>query len=144
MAPGLIRNARYWAGQKLLHSQYHDLYLKIIGKSPMPPGYEGWLKRETHGPAVDLDTSRFRMVTEPGVRVASDAAHWLMAEAERTGAARVYADEDPMEFTWQGYRRHSPVFRPQWSPELAANCDYMGGCYPERLGAGAGEGRGAR
>ena len=124
--------ARYWAGQKLLHSRFHPLYLKFTGKTPRPATYEEYLRSERRGPVVALDTARYRLVLEDGVRASEDAAYWLMREAERTGASRVYADEDVMDAA-----RHSPVFRPGWSPELFAHCDYTGGCYLERLNSDA-------
>jgi hypothetical protein len=124
--------ARYWAGQKLLHSRFHPLYLKVTGKTPRPATYEEYLRSERRGPVVALDTARYRLVLEAGVRTSEDAAYWLMREAERTGVSRVYADEDVMDPA-----RHSPVFRPGWSPELFAHCDYTGGCYLERLNSDA-------
>lgn len=118
---------RYWAGQKLLHSPFHPLYLRLTGQTPVPKTYQRWLAAERAGPSTPLDTSRYEIITEPGVELAPDAAHWLMRRAEETGASRIYADEDCAG-------RHSPVFRPsQWSPELAAHCDYTGGCYLRRL-----------
>ncbi len=134
MAPvhSTLETVRYWAGQKLLHSPLHPLYLKLTRKEPKPQTYEAYLLAERLGPAAEMDASRFRMVLEPGVAPRADAAYWLMREAERSGATRVYADEDQVD---PEGRRHSPVFRPGWSPELAAHCDYIGGCYLERLDA---------
>lgn len=127
--------ARYWAGQKLLHSRFHPLYLKVTGKTPKPATYEEYLRSERCGPVVALDTARYRLVLEAGVRTSDDAAYWLMREAERTGVSRVYADEDVMDPA--SGARHSPVFRPGWSPELFQHCDYIGGCYLERLNSDA-------
>jgi O-antigen biosynthesis protein len=59
-----------------------------------------------------------------------------MREADRSGAAFVYADEDRIDS--QG-RRHSPVFRPEWSPELNRYCDLTGGCFLRRLQGGDAE-----
>ncbi|BDC47924.1 hypothetical protein F183_A02400 [Bryobacterales bacterium F-183] len=120
------RALRYWAGQKLLHSPFHPLYLRLTGQTPVPKTYARYVAAERPGPSQPLDQTKYEIVTEPGVQLAPDAAYWLMREAENTGASRIYADEDCIG-------RHSPVFRPQWSPELAAHCDYIGGNYLRRL-----------
>ena len=125
-----FETVRYWAGQKLLHSKLHPLYLQVTGRQPKPQTYEQWLLGERQGPATPLDSGRYKFVLDADVAVAPDAAHWLMREAERTGAERVYADEDLLDETG---RRHSPLFRPGWSPELAEHCDSIGGCYLQRL-----------
>ncbi|MBS1831931.1 MAG: hypothetical protein JST65_04425, partial [Acidobacteria bacterium] len=118
---------RYWAGQKLLHSPFHPLYLRLTGQKQIPKTYQRWVAAERPGPATPLDTSKYEIVIEPGAELAPDAAHWLMQRAEETGASRIYADEDCIG-------RHSPIFRPsRWSPELASHCDYIGGCYLRRL-----------
>jgi len=132
MAAGLstLETVRYWAGQKLLHSRFHPFYLKVTGKEPKPLTYDRFVAAEQPGPAVPLQTDRYRFVLEPGVNVAPDAAYWLMQEAERSGADRVYADEDQLDPTTG--ERHSPVFRPGWSPELARHCVYMGS-YLQRM-----------
>jgi O-antigen biosynthesis protein len=137
MAAGLstLETVRYWAGQKLLHSRFHPLYLKVTGKEPKPLTYDRFVAAEQPGPAVPLQADRYRFVLEPGVTVARDAAYWLMQEAESSGADRVYADEDQLDPTTG--RRHSPVFRPGWSPELARHCDYVGS-YLQRIGSEGG------
>ncbi len=122
---------RYWAGQKLLLSPLHPFYLKVTGKEPKPRTYERWLAGERPGPEAPLDASRYELIVAPDAVPSPDAAYWLMREAERSGASHVYADEDRRDSATG--RRHSPVFRPGWSPELAAHCDYIGGCYLRRL-----------
>jgi GT2 family glycosyltransferase len=124
-----LETVRYWAGQKLLHSRFHPFYLKLSGKQPKPQTYEQWLAGERPGEAIALDGDRYELVLSAGVVAAPDAVYWLTREAERTGAAFVYADEDQVDAHG---RRHSPVFRPGWSPELAAHCDYIGGAYLRR------------
>ena len=128
-----FETVRYWAGQQLLHSPFHPLYLKVSGKEPKPQTYEQWLALERPGEILELDRDRFDLILAPGVIPSRDAIHWLVQNAERTGAACIYADEDQIDM--QG-RRHSPVFRPDWSPELNANCDYVGGSFLRRLQGG--------
>ncbi len=128
-----IETVRYWAGQKLLHSPFHPLYLKVSGKEPRPQTYEQWLSHERPGDVLQLDRDSFDLILAPGAYPSRDAVYWLVREAERTGAACVYADEDRVDA--QGHR-HSPVFRPDWSPELNANCDYIGGSFLRRLQGG--------
>jgi GT2 family glycosyltransferase len=124
---------RYWAGQKLLRSPFHPLYLKVTGQEPLPQTYEEWLRAETHGPSGVPLPDHYELVTQAGVTLSADAIHWLVREAEHNGATRVYADEDQLDPVTN--QRHSPVFRPHWSPELFAHCDYIGGCYLQRRGS---------
>ena len=131
---GTLGTVRYWAGQKLLHSRWHPLYLKISGQEPKPQTYEEWLLAEANhrAPAEPVNLDGFEIVSAPGVIVAADAPYFLLKEARRAGATHVYSDEDQVDR--QG-NRHSPLFKPDWSPELLRSCDYIGGCFLRRKDA---------
>ena len=130
-----FETAKYWAGQKLLHSPFHPLYLKVTGNEPRPQTYEEWLADEARDLA-GVDTGAawpkgYRIVMPEGAQFAPTAMHWFAEAIAESGADMVYADEDVMDLDG---RRHSPVFKPAWSPELRAHCDYLGGAYVIRSG----------
>ena len=133
-----IETVRYWAGQKLLHSPFHDYYLKLTGRVPRPQNYHEWLISE--GPRLGSATlpKGYHFVLPPDTCLSPDAEAWFAQAIAESDADLLYADEDVIDV--DGYRR-DPVFKPAWSPELLARCNYLGGAYVIREGAAPGEGK---
>lgn len=119
-----LETVKYWAGQKLLHSPLHPYYLKLIGYEPPPQTYEAWLGAEMLGEAGVGDVPGYRLYGGD-FELSPDANYWLREVVRETGADVVYADEDSLDLA-SGLRR-DPVFKPAWSPELYAGCDYIAG-----------------
>lgn len=66
------------------------------------------------------------LVVEPGIRLRQHALYAFSASAAQDpGAQLIYSDEDHLLADGQ---RHSPWFKPQFSPELALRTPYIGGC----------------
>jgi len=133
-----LEAVKYWAGQRLLQSALHPHYLKLTGKDRPLPTYDHWLAAE----ALDLADrkaegalpSGYRLVLSKGACLAASGAYWLAQAAEDSGADLIYADEDVIG---PDGRRGNPIFKPAWSPELFAHCDYLGGAYLIREGVDA-------
>jgi GT2 family glycosyltransferase len=123
--------AKYWAGQKLLHSRWHPLYLRVTGRTPPVPSYERYCASESADPFEAPRLPDYELVLPPGVQLAPAAEARLHARAAETGADLLYADEDQVDS--RGLRR-APVFKPADSPELASHCDYWGRAYLCRRG----------
>ena len=137
MLASKLETVKYWAGQKLLHSPLHPYYLRITGNVPKPCTYARFIDAEALDPADRaLNTPLppgFKLVLPEGAHLAPDAAFWLSQAAVQSDADLIYADED-VEAGAPSGTRGQPVFKPAWSPELFAHCDYLGGAYLIREG----------
>lgn len=61
----------------------------------------------------------YELITGPDDLINVSTTQWLADAARRTGASLIYSD----------HHSGHPVFKPGWSPELLACCDYIGTTY---------------
>ncbi len=86
------------------------------------------LRAQTYGNWEIGAAGDFLIMPGPGDELAPDALY-LFAQAAREGADFVYCDEDALD---ERGLRTAPWFKPDWSPDLMAEKDYIGRAFAVR------------
>ena len=95
----------------------------------------------THWQAADSisgTAGEYLIVPCPGDELAPHTLQWF-AQAAQAGADLIYCDEDRLD---ERGLRADPWFKPDWSPDLLADRDYIGAAMAFRRELGCGDARG--
>jgi len=126
----VIFRAARWAGATAAGLSWKLRGSRGSGHAVDPVWYRELQEIEKPPPGVAVSVpSGYKLVVHADDTLEPHAISSMAAEAVRTGADLIYADEDWIDPS--GARR-DPVFKPDWSPELYASCRYTGRSYMAR------------